>query len=1696
MFDRDGCATDRLAVSRRGLLKGMAGTGVYAAAGGARAGATADVVVRAADVAAPVALDADPVAALKATARRSQRSVVDYVERTDGLTLKNRFWLVDAVLVGVDADVVDVERLAAGEAVRRVHPNHEFRLPEPDAATAATADGDATYGLDQMDVPETWETFDARGAGATVAVLDTGVDVSHPDVTLYTEDSDDPTYPGGWAEFDGDGAEVEGSTPRDTAYHGTHVSGTVAGGDASGRQIGVAPEADLLAGLAIPDGSGTFAQLVGAMQWAVEAGADVVNMSLGATGFFGEFVEAVRNAERAGTVVVSSAGNSGEGSSGSPGNVLGSLSVGASDERRAIADFSSGEVVDVDEDWGLVAPDDWPASFVVPDVAAPGVDVTSAVPADADFEGRWTELSGTSMAAPHVAGLVALMESAAEASFDPDQTKAAIATTAEKPADAPDGRDTRFGAGIVDALAATGRVAADGGVTGVVADADGDPIPDATVTLSGFPVETGSEGRYRLRATPGEYELTVEAFGFATRTVAVEVPDGFATRDVALADALAVSVREGQPEGIEGGRTFEYDVGVANVEAVTVERAGDFDGEVTVTLDGGSLGLEDEPLPAGERVPFEEPLSGTVTVTVETGPDGTGDLALDYTFEGLGGTAAVTTGPTSVFDGPVPVGVVDAAEGGFGADLVALLDAELPPRFRPEVVAPDELLEAVEAGTYGAFVAAHFGGDADLAAEFAAATRLPGTGVVYLDQFGDGSEAIAQLSAATGDPAAVEDGYFDARAPVPVSYVVDADHPIVEGLSGSVDLYTPKPVLQFGGFHAFFEEVDGAFDAVTLADVAANGVRSGPGLAVDDLGRTVLAASLGLSVLVDRTDLTDDAVALLGNAVEFAADAPPVVLVETQRRRVDPGDAVSACAAVEDLTAVAVDLAAESTLAPGDVTVTVDGEPVAPGEAVAFDEPRTGEVRVAAATAADAVGVLALDVEFVTGGDGSTATAVTTGPTAVYAPPLSVPGDVASVDDAVALAVPGEEVVVADGTYREESPRGSRTGVRVDTPGLTVRAAEGADPAVLAPDDLPVASAVVVAADDVTVEGLAVNLRDGATHAFGQGVRVAPGVSGTTVRDVTAGGTTGVFLDSDVSDVVVEGLTAVDASAGVATDFAGGPVDGLTVTGLTLREPAEQFGLGGVRVENATRVEVTGCDLALGASADAGVRVSGPFGGGEGCVVRDNDVAGPAPDAGGCGVFVDNVAAVVEGNDVRGTHTGVRVGDLGVGEQPVRVRDNALRDVATGVRLVGDFAAVEGNVVDAGVGVDFDGGPFGLAANAAAVRHNDLSGTDLPFAGEPDGSDGPPGPFDARLNYLGDRGYDDPVADGAVAYDPFLTAPPGAVDRDAPTAIGTDLSLDPGVAHSLGVPGATDDALSDLLGERLADFDGTVERWSPAAGEWRAVADDAPLDSLSAFRVTPASGVRAVLEFRRRPDVPPDRRDGTPGEVRVEEGWNVVCAPAFGGDEVFEPGTAEIEAVEARDLTPPRSQLGGDATRSAFAGYFVQASEAGTVETDLDAYDPTLAELHEALGLDPVIHEALGPGAAPATAGGDATGDAVAAPSALPTVGDVLSAVPDDEAADALTDVLGARVAAALADAAADAATADVVGDALRVETAGAPSSAAVRTATRRVLRLALGAVVDPGADAVARTAAAAAEAADGSSRSLLGGALASVLGD
>jgi hypothetical protein len=337
--------------------------------------------------------------------------------------------------------------------IREILPNRVLRVPpvvEVRNLPASVTDNKASsWGVLAVNALAVWGAYGVLGAGTKVAVLDTGIDDTHPDLQGKVSD---------WAEFDENGQPVSGSQPHDSGRHGTHVAGTVAGGDASGQWIGVAPQARLAAGLVLRGGSGTDAQVLAGMNWAVGTGADVVSMSLGGLTLGPDipstYTAAIVTCLRAGIPVVTAIGNEGEQTSGSPGNDLFAFAVGATDHRDLPAGFSGGRTQVIQES-AFIPPDALPLPYSKPDVSAPGVAVVSAVPG-----GQWAAFNGTSMATPHVSGAVALLLSATSIRSQLQAAKRAfllqdlLVGSVEELGES--GQDHRYGFGRIDVLRAIG----------------------------------------------------------------------------------------------------------------------------------------------------------------------------------------------------------------------------------------------------------------------------------------------------------------------------------------------------------------------------------------------------------------------------------------------------------------------------------------------------------------------------------------------------------------------------------------------------------------------------------------------------------------------------------------------------------------------------------------------------------------------------------------------------------------------------------------------------------------------------------------------------------------------------------------------------------------------------------------------------------------------------------------------------------------------------------------------------------------------------------------------------------------------------------------------------------------------------------------------------------------------------------------
>ncbi len=239
------------------------------------------------------------------------------------------------------------------------------------ATLALGARSKIPWGIARVKAPAAWDY--TQGAGVRVAVIDTGIDTTHPDL--------DGAVDGGYnAQADCERVDCY----QDDNGHGTHVAGTIAGRGAGQWGVyGVAPKARLYAVKVLgSDGSGALSDVIKGIIWCANNDIQVANMSLGSDTPSDTMQKALRYAKARGVVVVAAAGNSG-GAVGYPGAYPETIAVAAADWDDKVASFSSrGPQV----------------KFI-----APGVAVLSS-----KMGGDYWTLSGTSMATPHVTGLAAL----------------------------------------------------------------------------------------------------------------------------------------------------------------------------------------------------------------------------------------------------------------------------------------------------------------------------------------------------------------------------------------------------------------------------------------------------------------------------------------------------------------------------------------------------------------------------------------------------------------------------------------------------------------------------------------------------------------------------------------------------------------------------------------------------------------------------------------------------------------------------------------------------------------------------------------------------------------------------------------------------------------------------------------------------------------------------------------------------------------------------------------------------------------------------------------------------------------------------------------------------------------------------------------------------------------------------------------
>lgn len=368
---------------------------------------------------------------LKTTARLSQKPLIRILE-SEGAPHRS-FYIVNALYAKGTLDLI---RLLAGhETVANIQPNPQVKLEEPSIDRNPIGWRDQVeWGVQRINAVDVW-AMGYTGQGVVVGGQDTGVEWNHPAIRNQYRgwngaDADhnynwhdaiheiSPLHNDSVPDPSNNPCGLDSMVPCDDHNHGTHITGTMAGDDGQGNQIGVAPGARWIACRNMERGYGSPATYIECFEWFLAptnlAGQNpdparaphVINNSWSCPPIegcnasnFATMNAVVDNLKAAGIVVVVSAGNSGSNCStvNAPAAMFeNSFTVGATRQNDTIANFSSRGPVLVDGSGRLK-----------PNVAAPGVGVRSAT-----RNGNYASWNGTSMAGPHVAGLVALLISA------------------------------------------------------------------------------------------------------------------------------------------------------------------------------------------------------------------------------------------------------------------------------------------------------------------------------------------------------------------------------------------------------------------------------------------------------------------------------------------------------------------------------------------------------------------------------------------------------------------------------------------------------------------------------------------------------------------------------------------------------------------------------------------------------------------------------------------------------------------------------------------------------------------------------------------------------------------------------------------------------------------------------------------------------------------------------------------------------------------------------------------------------------------------------------------------------------------------------------------------------------------------------------------------------------------------------------
>ena len=323
----------------------------------------------------------DVVDTLRDTSEKSQENLISFIERKvkDGdISEYNSFFIINSIYIKGKAELI--EKIARRSDVESIRLNHTIISDKEENIKHKNtlAEAGVPWNLESIQADRVTKT----GKDIVVGIIDSGVNANHPELQ-------DALLPGGFKDF----VDSSNTEPVDETGHGTHVAGTILG-----RTIGIAKDAKLIVARVFnKEGEASDDGLLAAGEWILEKKPQVVNNSWGGNRDDSFYDEIVKKWKATGIVPIFSAGNTGsynaggEGSIGSPASLEDSFSVGALTKDDRLAKFS------------LRGPSKHTKN-IKPEISAPGVNILSA-----DYKGGYVLKTGTSMAAPHVSGAVALI---------------------------------------------------------------------------------------------------------------------------------------------------------------------------------------------------------------------------------------------------------------------------------------------------------------------------------------------------------------------------------------------------------------------------------------------------------------------------------------------------------------------------------------------------------------------------------------------------------------------------------------------------------------------------------------------------------------------------------------------------------------------------------------------------------------------------------------------------------------------------------------------------------------------------------------------------------------------------------------------------------------------------------------------------------------------------------------------------------------------------------------------------------------------------------------------------------------------------------------------------------------------------------------------------------------------------------------